>query len=159
MTTATKRVLILSALREIGVAQRDVDVTADEFTEACRRLNRMMMSWDSQGIHVGFASSESTDLDDESGIPSVAEEAVVLGLAIRLAPQYGREVLPATKRLAASALQGLQAFKTTPGPLVLKSGVPLGAGNTRTQGPWRQPFSRGPRDNLVVGDDTDLDFE
>lgn len=160
MASYSKTELVMAALREIGVAQRDTDVTADELVDGCARLDAMMADWDGMGIHVGWPidPTASPDPSLETGLQPSAVRAVVTNLALELAPGYGRPVQRETVKTAKAGLTTLQALASTPPRLRLPGGVPLGQGNRQFTGLW-PTFTRPPAENITVGDDSTLDFD
>ena len=112
----TKEQIIVAALTEIGIASYDMDIGADEKTTALARLDAMMADWNAKGIRLGYplaANQENSDMNDDSGLPDSAYEAVINNLACRLAPSYGKPVQRETK----------VAAKIGYNTLVMRSGV------------------------------------
>jgi len=157
----TKREFVTAAFEEIGLASFVYDLTTGELTAACKRLDAMMAEWNAKGVRLGYpipTSPSSTNLDDDSGVTDMANEAIILNLAIRIAPGYGKQVSPDTKMAAK------QAYNTLLGRLMADSMVekqlpgtlPKGAGH-RT---WSDgdPFMPEPADPLLAGPDSELEF-
>ena len=157
----TKRQFVTAAFEEIGLASYVFDLTDDELSSACRRLDSMMAEWNAKGLRLGYpipSSPENTNLDSESNVPDAANEAIIVNLGIRLAPSYGKQVMPDTKSAGRQAYTTLMSWvqsnsmpeKQLPGTM------PAGAGNK----PWRydDPFLQEPVDPLEVGSDSELDF-
>ncbi len=153
----TRRQVCLLALTEIGVAQRDVDVSADEYATACRRLDMMVARWNAAGLHLGYPIplAGEVNLNADTALPAHALEAVVACLAVKLAPSYGKTVSRETKQTASEGFQTLMSFSTIPPDSVMRGGMPLGG---RQPTPFWPQFTREPDPNLIVGDDTDLEF-
>lgn len=89
----TKREIIQQAFDEIGVTE---SVGVDVYVQALRKLDAMVAGWAKRGVHLSypFASSPSeASLDTATTCPDYAHEAMSLGLAIRIAPSFGK--LPA----------------------------------------------------------------
>lgn len=131
----TRRDFVNGALEEIGLASIAFDATADELVGAMRRLNAMMAEWNARGIRIGYpipSGPNSGELDDETNVPDSAWEAVTLNLAIRIAPSYGKQVLPATMTGAKRAFNALLNLHAQPAEMQLPV-MPAGAGNK----PWR----------------------
>ena len=154
----TRRDFVNGALEEIGLASIAFDATADELVGAMRRLNAMMAEWNARGIRIGYpipSGPNSGELDDETNVPDSAWEAVTLNLAIRIAPSYGKQVLPATMTGAKRAFNALLNLHAQPAEMQLPV-MPAGAGNK----PWRwdDAYTLGPTDRLTTGDDGLLEF-
>ena len=154
----TRRDFVNGALEEIGLASIAFDATADELVGAMRRLNAMMAEWNARGIRIGYpipSGPNSGELDDETNVPDSAWEAVTLNLAIRIAPSYGKQVLPATMTGAKRAFNALLNLHAQPAEMQLPV-MPAGAGNK----PWRYDgtYLPDPENRLEAGPDSLLEF-
>lgn len=140
----TKRQLIEDAFGELALAGYVFDLSPEELQAALRRLDTMMATWGSQGLQLGHAASatpDGSDLDQDSGIPLEAVEAVYMGLAVRLAASKGKALASSTLRTAKAAFDALmsRAASADVQEQQLASGTPRGAGRK----PWRtihRPF-------------------
>lgn len=159
----TKRDLVNEAYGELALAGYDFDLTPEEMQTALRRLDTMMATWDVQGVHLGYASGASptaSDLDQPSGLPLWAVEAVYMSLAVKLAASKGKAIHPATARNAKSAYDALLSRVATDAmrEQQIRGGTPAGAGRKT----WRQinqPFLPPVvRDELRVAGNGDLEF-
>jgi len=126
-----KRDIILSALREIGIADYDFDVAPQEMASALGRLEAMMAAWTARGLLLGYVFGSPPDLDAESGIPAYAEEAVVTNLGLRLAPSYGRQVMDGTASVAHTAYSDLMLQMGCIPERQYPETMPTGSGNAR----------------------------
>jgi hypothetical protein len=155
----TKRELVLQAFAEIGLAAYVYDLQPEQLQTALNRLDSMVATWNADGLRLGYtmASPSTTDLDQDSGLPDAANEAVYLNLAIRLASSVGKVVsedLTKPAREAYTALSG--KFVQVPERL-RPSDVPAGAGNK----PWRvvgDPFLPSSPDPVTTGLDGNVDL-
>jgi hypothetical protein len=158
-TMTTKRQLIEAAHAELGLADYVFDVPAEQLQLALRRLNGMMAEWDGMGLRLGFPIPGNVgggDLDTEAGVPDRAWEAISLNLAIRLAPQFGKQVSPETMTAAKRGFNMLLG-KVVPGEMSLGRTI-AGAGNKPLQ--WNlDPFLPEKPPALDVGPDGALEFE
>jgi hypothetical protein len=156
----TKRQFVTAALEEIGLASYVFDLQPEQLQSALRRLDALMADWNGKGIRLGYplpSSPQDSDLDEESNVPDSANEAVILNLAIRLAPSYGKQVAIETKASAKQGYDVLLQRATVPPQQQLPGSLPSGAGNK----PWRVydgPFIRPPVDPVIVGPDGPLEF-
>jgi len=156
----TKRQFVNAALEEIGLASYVFDLQPEQLQSALRRLDALMADWNGKGIRLGYplpSSPQDSDLDEESNVPDSANEAVILNLAIRLAPSYGKQVAIETKASAKQGYDVLLQRATVPPQQQLPGSLPSGAGNK----PWRVydgPFIRPPVDPVTVGPDGPLEF-
>jgi hypothetical protein len=129
----TKRDIILAALNEVGIAAYQFDIQPDQIMAALGQLDRMVASWASQGAVVAYSSTNS-DPDDVLTALESAHEAMILNLAIRLGPSYGRGASPETKAMAKQALDTVRAsYMASNAPQVQldNMAIPAGAGNYR----------------------------
>jgi len=156
----TKRQFVTAALEEIGLASYVFDLQPEQLQSAMRRLDALMADWNGKGIRLGYplpSSPQDSDLDEESNVPDSANEAVILNLAIRLAPSYGKQVAIETKASAKQGYDVLLQRATVPPQQQLPGSLPSGAGNK----PWRVydgPFIRPPVDPVTIGPDGPLEF-
>lgn len=152
-----KRDIVEQALEEIGLASYVFDLSPDQLDAGRRRLDAMMADWNARGIRLGYAlpaSLNGSDLDDETGVPDSAIEAMVLNLACRLAPQYGRVVATETKANARSALNTLLSRAAMPTEQQFPETLPLGAGSRNSL----QEFVTPPTETLDAGRDSTIEF-
>ncbi len=156
----SKRQFVMAAFEEIGLAAYAFDVQPEQFESAMRRLDAMMADWNGKGIRLGYplpGSPENSDLDAESQVPDSAYEAIIANLAIRIAPSYGKQVMPQTQTTARNAYQTLLSRATMPMEQQFPATLPSGSGNK----PWRlddSPYLRRPVDPLLAGQDGPLEF-
>jgi len=119
-----------------------------------------MGEWDGRGIHIAYpiTSPATIDLDASSNVPNFATRAVILGLAVELAPQFGRQVMQSTRSNAQRALETVMSRLATAPQMQFPNTTPSGAGNK----PWlspANPFLQPPDDAITVGEEGDLTFE
>lgn len=157
----TKRQLIEEAFGELALAGYVFDLTPEEMQTALRRMDTMLATWDGKGIRLGYALTagpDTSDLDQPSGLPDAANEAVYLNLAIRLAAGFGKPLQASTLAAAKQAYDALITAAAMPTQQQLRDTLPRGAGNK----PWRtagNPFISPPDlEPLRVGEGGDLDF-
>jgi len=152
----TKDELVHAALNEIGIADYDFDIGPEQTESVLRKLDAMMGLWDSKGIKFGYpmpSTADGSTLDQDSNIPDVAWEAVILNLAIRIAPSYGKAVAMETKVLAKGAMNTLYSISSPVAEMQFRQ-MPKGAGHK-----GEYPFTAPPSDKLKDGDSAELDLE
>lgn len=157
----TKRQFIEQAFEEIGLASFVYALQPNQLASALRRLDAMMAHWNSFGVRLGYpipSNPEDSTLDQESGVPDSANEAIFLNLAIRLAPGFGKTVSPDTKMNAKEAYIGLMAKSVKPNEMQFPRTLPSGAGNKPYHGNYRE-YVNPPKERLAAGDDSLLEFE
>lgn len=155
----TKRQFVAQAFEEIGYALYSYDLEPEQLESAMRRMDSMMATWNGKGIRLGYpipTSPENGDLDQETGVPDSANEAIYTNLALRIAPTVGKIVSPETKASANTAYKLLLSRAAMPNEQQLPSTMPAGAGNK----PWRNdnPFLDEPQDPLLAGGDGPIDL-
>ena len=158
----TKRQFIEDAFTEIGLADYVFNLTAQELASALRRLDSMMAEWYERGILLGYplpTSPQESDLDEQTGVPDRANEAIIVNLACKLAPSYGKQVMPATMTAARAALNTLLVRAAQPGVMQFPTQTPAGGGN-KYWGQFWGPFLRPPQEEIdVEGNPLDFDTE
>jgi hypothetical protein len=156
----TKRQFILAAFEEIGLASYTFDLQPEQLESARRRLDAMIADWNGKGIRLGYpipSSPEQGGIDEETFVPDSAYEAIICSLGIRLAPSYGKQVMPMTMATAKQGYDTLLQRATFPLEQQMPSTMPAGAGNK----PWRvydNPFLRPPVNPVQVGPDGPLEL-
>jgi len=156
----SKRQFVAAAFEEIGLASYAFDLQPQQFESALRRLDAMMASWNALGIRLGYplpSSPQFSDLDAESEVPDSANEAIITNLAVKIAPGYGKQVMPDTKATAKETYNTLLSRAAAPLEQQLPGTMPSGAGNK----PWRvydDPFLRPPVDPVLAGQDGPIEF-
>jgi hypothetical protein len=156
----SKRQFVSAAFEEIGLASYAFDLQPEQLQSALRRLDSMMADWNGKGIRLGYplpSSPQFSDLDAESEVPDSANEAIITNLAVKIAPGYGKQVMPDTKATAKETYNTLLSRAAVPLEQQLPGTMPSGAGNK----PWRvydDPFLRPPVDPVLAGQDGPIQF-
>jgi hypothetical protein len=128
----TKRQLIEEAYDEIGLASYAYDLAPEQLRGALRRLDSMMATWASEGIHLGYplsANPQDSDLDTNSNLPLNTNSAVYTNLAIKIAPKHGKVLSIETKTSALNGYNALLSTAAVPNEMQLPCNMPSGAGN------------------------------
>jgi hypothetical protein len=156
----TKRQFVEAAFTEIGMANYTFDLAPEQLQSALNRLDAMMASWNAKGIRLGYplpSSPQDSSLDEETGVPDSANEAIFTNLGIKIAPLFGKQVSSDTKVSAKDSYNTLLSRAALPQEQQLPSTMPRGAGNK----PWRvydNPFMNRPVDPLLAGQDGPIEF-
>ena len=130
----TKRDIVTAAFAEIGLADYVFDLQPEQLEHAKTSLDRMAATWNGQGIAIAYPLGAS-DLDDVLPVPDWAHDALVMGLAVRLAPGFGKMVSPDTKAAAMAALNIVRGRCITRIAMVPDTmAIPAGAGHKTTDG-------------------------
>lgn len=156
----TKQQLVTQALEEIGKNPAIFNIDPDDMQSCLRTLDAMMATWGQRGIRLGYAlpsSPESSNLDDDSGLPDWAAEATYLGLALRIASRFGKVPSPQVMAGARDTFAALQRMSAFPPEQQFRSGVPAGAGNKPSRTPQYtflppsvDPLAAGQQDNEIT---------
>jgi hypothetical protein len=116
----------------------------------------MVAGWNANGARIGWplpSQPGESDIDAQTNAPDIANEAIYANLAVRLAPAFGKVVLPELKQLANTSYSNLlNQIIDLPPERQMPSTMSQGAGNK----PWRNfnsPFVRPPQENLETGAD------
>lgn len=155
----TKRQFVTASLEEIGLASYVFDLQPEQLESALRRLDAMMADWNAKGIRLGYPlpnSPQDSDLDEETLVPDSAYEAIICSLGIRLAPSYGKGVMPETKTNAKQGYDILLARANYPLEQQLPSTMPAGAGNKTTR--LNNPYVRRPYFPVDAGTDGPIEY-
>ena len=150
----TKRQIIEQAFEEIGLASYVFDITPDQLQSALRRLDLMVASWQAMNIQIGYplpASPDNSNIDEEIQTSLNNNEALVLNLAVRLAPAYGKSLSPDTKATAKLLYDQLLIEAAMPYEQQFVRTLPLGAGFKRTD----QVFVNVPDLNPLIVENND----
>jgi len=156
----SKRQFVEAAFEEIGLAAYAFDLQPDQLESALRRLDSMMADWNGKGIRLAYplpGSPEDSDISAESEVPDSANEAIITNLAVKIAPSYGKQLMPETKIAARNAYQTLLSRAVMPQEKQFPGTLPLGQGNK----PWRvydDEFARPPVDHVLAGQDGPIEF-
>jgi hypothetical protein len=155
----TRQEYINAALGEIGIATYNFDLGPEQ-QQACKlRLNTLMAQWNAQGIRLAYnmpSTPDGGDLDDETGTPDTAWQAIVSNLSLAIAPMFGKTPNNETLKMAKRSFNTIASISAQPQEVQLRT-LPSGSGNK----PWRygQPFLDPPVEPVLVGPDSPLDFD
>jgi hypothetical protein len=134
LTSYTKGDLVLMALGELGIANYEFDIEAEEDIRALNKLDGMMAEMTYGLTETGYiypAASGSSAIADPPGIDASIVEAVVANLAVKLAPGYGKTPSSETRKAAREGKNLILAKYVVTTPMVFSSASPMGAGNRR----------------------------
>lgn len=151
----TKGELIQQAFSEIGLSSYAFNVNPEDFETALRSLDSMLATWEAKGLRMGYAlpgDANGSGVEDESGLPDTAHEAVFLNLALRIAPGFGKMVSQDTRLNAKAAYDAMLHGFAFP-PAQSSRSMPLGAGNRGTR---PNAFASPRLEPLYAGDDAHL---
>ena len=130
----TKQDIINEAFNELGLGDYVFDLSSSQQQSALRRLDQMIAMWDAKSIRLGYPLPEgpsgvgSSSLTDETNLQDLHLNAVVLNLAVQIAPAFGKQVSIETKRAARDAYNTMLTLMTFPREMQMPQGMPRGAG-------------------------------
>lgn len=153
-----KRQIVEAAFRELALAGYTFDLSAEELNAGLIQLDTMMASWPMRLPYAYGLTPDDTDLDQDSGVPLRAIDAVVKKLAIAISASKGKQLSRSTVVGAKAAYDALLSWvaRSEVQSQKLRGGMPLGAGNRTSEGP---AFSAQPStDPLQVSDSGQLQF-
>tara|TARA_R110000850_G_scaffold149147_1_gene271636 strand:+ start:130 stop:570 length:441 start_codon:yes stop_codon:yes gene_type:complete len=124
--------IIGAALAEIGLGGYVFDATAQEKQDFLSRLDAMMASWQDDGINTGYGVEDDPSADTITGDSGISQEyvrAVIVNLAVEMAPSYGKQVMQQTLFAARKSYSRALRGGTPPVKSVNPTAVPAGAGH------------------------------
>jgi hypothetical protein len=129
----------------------ELDIEPDNLELCLRRLDAMMSNWNSKGITLGYpipTAPEFSNLDQDSNIRDSAIEPVIDNLCVRIAPIFGKQASPDTKK---SAKEGLSTIRTAlildrTKPMPIPSYMAKGAGHKAWRYGGQNGFNNPPKD-------------
>ena len=153
MTTATE--VIHDALQEILVQADEQEYQPAEYQSGMRGLNDMLSEWDALGYSLGFTLL--VNITDTVTVPAGVIGAVKTNLAMRLAPQFDKQV---TQGLAMRAKDGMQAVMNI-AVVVLPTQLPdtLNIGSGNEDEPYIDHFYPGVADSVLTEDNGSILLE
>jgi hypothetical protein len=158
--TTTKNDIIRQALKKLAVTGFDSEVDPSESESALIELESMMAEWDGQGIRVGYnlaVTPEDANGADAAGILDFSRNAIVYNLAIRVAPEYGKEPSAAVVMGASQSMSRLfTAIHYLPISQYPRR-MPRGSGNTMRDRGYRSRFYDNQPSGIDVENDGFLD--
>ena len=153
----TKRQLIDLAMEELGIASYVFDSSPGQYQFALMRLELLIAAWNANGVRLSYplaSTVDSSSLNNNTNIPDYAIEAVVLNLAIRLAPSYRINISPATRLNADTSYAKMLNLSAQPTPTKdFPGGLPLGQGNKNYT-----KYTQEPSPSLSPGYDSEFEI-
>lgn len=125
METASS--VINDALQELIIQASEQAVQSVDFQTGIRYLNRMMASFDAQGISLGYTKVDNAA--DEITVPDGAIEGMIFNLALRLSTSYDIPVGPSLALNARDGLEAMRALSVEILPSSYPCTLPIGSGN------------------------------
>lgn len=127
----TKMQLVKAAFEEMGLADYVFDLSPEQIQSALLRQDSMIGRWKGVNIHWPFEAPNDISGETDTNCPDYAVEAIILNLAVRLAPSYGKSLSPATLAHATTAFDTLSEWSADLPPVRQLPAMLLGTGNKR----------------------------
>lgn len=125
--------IVRKALQKLQVHGATQPIKPEDMSDAIDALNAMVRRWEADGIALGWSPVSSPS--DVVPAPDEAEEALIYNLAIRLAPDFGVDPMPAVIGGANTFKAALERDQAVATPLRPILAVPEPAdGNMGAQG-------------------------
>lgn len=127
----TRRDIIIQAYAELGLAEYNFDLSAEELATARRRLDSMMAQWETL-VSIGYympSNPDDSDVDDQTNLPQGVIDAVALNLALQLAPGLGKTPSPLTMVGAKDGKNRVLAQFAVIPQKQYSGNLPVGSGN------------------------------
>ncbi len=156
----TKRQIVIEAYSSIGITDSIYDIDPEQLQRGVRRLDAIMLKWDSEGIYLSYSFAldpDDADLDTPTNLPLYAVTAIYLALAINLAPTLGKAVTPDMRTEARQAFQKVLSRAAMPEEQEFTT-LSSGAGNKSESRVWNAPFLRKKKRGIKLDQDDELDF-
>jgi len=151
----TKAQIIRDAYTAGGLASYVFDLTSEEITAAQRAMDAMLAQWSVRGLRIAYNAPGG--LDEESGVPDWAVEAVVSNLALKVGAMVGKQPMPSMLATAATSYNTVAAVSmSVPERARVNMAVPAGAGN-RSEDAWNI-YLPEPVEPITTGGDGPLDL-
>lgn len=133
-TTYTKGKLVEMALEELGIASYVFDIEAEEDVAALRRLDLMVEDWQGNLSALGYVQPATAGTSLPSDLPGIDHSivrAVILNLALEIAPSYGKLPSGRTIKAAASGFSMVSGKYALPVEISMPNRMPTGQGGRR----------------------------
>jgi len=155
---ATAEEVISRALSLILVRQSESPLRPDEFQDGLEMLNDMMLSWDGEGLPLGY--TELTTISDVLTVPSTALLAIKQNLAVQLAPEFGANVGQILAINAARSKTALYRATIRARSTCYPSTLPIGSGNSGGDTVNNRKFYHGcDEDGLLTEQEGNIQLE
>lgn len=150
--------IVTDALGEILVSAAEQPVEAVEMSTGIRFLNRMMATFDSNGVSLGF--TVITGPSDAITVAAGAIDGMVANLALRLAPQFDVATTPELIAAAKNGYQAMLNIAVTIEPTQMPCTMPIGSGNERDNGGFgSDKFYACPEDVVLTEGNGNIELE
>lgn len=157
----TKVDIITGAYSQLRISGITRSPTPEDLELALTRLEDMAAEWDTTGKSVGWNFEENPDPNSHSGIIRGFKSAFETNLAVRLIPDFNKQVPPTLMQQAAQSLSNLtgRAAANRVRGVDYSQRMPIGSGNSIRCSRWARFYSGAGQaplsstsDSMFVGD-------
>ncbi|PTB28847.1 hypothetical protein C9I56_11190 [Paraburkholderia caribensis] len=130
----TKIEIVNEAYAQLGLANYVFDLQPEEITTGIRRLDRMMAQWDAAGIRIGYnlpPEASVSNANDIINVPDWAEQAMIYGVALLIAPTIPKVPTPDLRKSAQDSYDVLLYGNYEIPQMQMPRHMPIGLGNRR----------------------------
>lgn len=123
---------IASAYSKLRISGLTVDPTPEDLELALCRLEDMMSEWaEARNISLGYNFEDDPDPNSVSNAPRWAHDGIGSALALRLIPDFNKEVPPALYAMASASMSAIsgRAARDRMRQVQYPSRQPIGSGN------------------------------
>lgn len=150
---------INDAYSQLRISGITVDPSPDDLQLALGRLEDLAAEFRSRNIDGGYFFEDQPDPNSVVGVPRQYKQAYVTALAVRLIPDFNKQVPNALQMAANAAVENLAANEVNVRQMVYPTRQPIGSGNRWLQAGIRRYYSgdeRAPAEDtthqMVKGD-------
>ena len=138
MATATVKDVCGTALKLILVESAESPLEPDEYQDAMKSLNYMLLDWAGSGIDLGHTIA--TAISQDMTVPDGALRGIIANLAIDIQPQYNGQLLPGVAKMAKEGKETCENLGMSLGPMQHHPNLPIGSGNEANISYLDSPF-------------------
>jgi hypothetical protein len=124
---------INAAYNKLRISGQTVDPTPEDLELALSELENMMCEIASRGVEVGYNFEEQPDPNSDLNVPQAFWNMIATNLAIRLIPNFNKEVSPALYAQASQSMSQASGIcsRNRLQQVTYPSRQPVGSGNRR----------------------------
>lgn len=141
--------IVNGAYSQLRISGLTVDPSPEDVVTALYRLESMAAEWeDSRNICIGYLFDDEPDPAQDAGVRNSAKYALETNLAIRLVPDFNKDVPQVLYAQASQSISTLSGSVINVRQTQYPRTMPRGSGNTRYQqwNRFHQPAQRAPLD-------------
>jgi len=137
--------IINDAMSQLTINGITTDPTPDENQQALVRLESMAAEWESRNICTNYNFTQEPDINDDANISLAFMQAYATNLAVRLIPDFNKEVPQMLYMQAQQSLSNLANITFPIRPTAYPRRQARGSGNTQRQYRWSRFYPQSVR--------------